>query len=172
MVPTPSAPGAATVCRLRASNGWVVECASWPQASWMAQLRGGLDFSDGGICGFLTGHERRNEIHEEAQTQPFRSVQGSCSPGGDSRGENGCCAAHHEVHPTQVTAWKTQLLEDAPAIFGGEAVAADERERIRELHEKISELTVERDFSYGPSCVNWHRGNSRVGHDSDLPANE
>ncbi len=44
-------------------------------------------------------------------------------------------AAHHEVRPTQVTAWKTQLLENATAIFGGEAVAADERERIRELHE-------------------------------------
>src|SRR3982074_3005005 len=55
-------------------------------------------------------------------------------------------AAHHEVHPTQVTAWKTQLLENATAIFGGEAVAADERERIRELHAKIGELTVERDF--------------------------
>jgi transposase len=63
-------------------------------------------------------------------------------------------AAHHEVHATQVTAWKTQLLENATAVFGGEAVAADERERIRELHAKIGELTVERDFSYGPFPVN------------------
>jgi hypothetical protein len=30
--------------------------------------RGGLDFSDKGISGFLTGHDRRNEIHEEAET--------------------------------------------------------------------------------------------------------
>jgi transposase len=55
-------------------------------------------------------------------------------------------AAHHEVHPNQVTSWTTQFLENAAAIFGGNALAADGRERIRELHEKIGELTVERDF--------------------------
>lgn len=42
MVPSPAAaPGAGTVCRLRAPNGWVVECASWPQASWMSQFLNG-----------------------------------------------------------------------------------------------------------------------------------
>jgi len=45
--------------------------------------------------------------------------------------------------------WKTELLENAASIFGGTAIAADGKERIRELHEKIGKLTVERDFLEG-----------------------
>lgn len=30
------------ICRLRHPSGWVIECASWPEGSWMAALlRGG-----------------------------------------------------------------------------------------------------------------------------------
>jgi transposase len=58
-------------------------------------------------------------------------------------------AGHHEVHANQVTSWKTELLQNAASIFGGNAIAADGKERIRELHEKIGELTVERDFLEG-----------------------
>jgi transposase len=58
-------------------------------------------------------------------------------------------AAHHEVHPTQVTSWKNEVLEKLAGIFGGESCGRDEKERIRELHAKIGELTVERDFLEG-----------------------
>ncbi len=38
-------------------------------------------------------------------------------------------AAHHEVHPNQVTSWKTQALENMAAIFGGALVADDGKEQ-------------------------------------------
>ena len=55
-------------------------------------------------------------------------------------------ATHHEVHATQVAAWKTQALESLVGIFGGSAIAADGKEQIRELREKIGQLTMENSF--------------------------
>lgn len=55
-------------------------------------------------------------------------------------------AAHYQVHPNQVTTWKTQALESLGTIFGGTAVAEDVKEQIRELHAKTRQSTMECDL--------------------------
>jgi transposase len=58
-------------------------------------------------------------------------------------------AAKYEVHPTMVTKWKKQAVEGMADTFsrgGRQARDADQQARIKELHAKIGELTVERDF--------------------------
>ena len=57
-------------------------------------------------------------------------------------------AAKHEIHPNQVGAWKRQAVDGLEEVFaGGRASRDSEHEAtIRDLHAKIGELTVERDF--------------------------
>lgn len=54
-------------------------------------------------------------------------------------------AAHHQVHANQVTTWKQQALENLAGAFDG-TPSQDSQQRIDQLHAKIGELTVERDF--------------------------
>jgi transposase len=58
-------------------------------------------------------------------------------------------AAQHDIHTNQIATLKSELLSRAAGIFGGSASDTGNPEKVRELHEKIGELTVERDFSYG-----------------------
>jgi hypothetical protein len=39
-VAAPASP-AATVCRIRHPSGWTIECAGYPEASWMLALMSG-----------------------------------------------------------------------------------------------------------------------------------
>src|SRR6266404_1818640 len=59
-------------------------------------------------------------------------------------------SARHGLHPTQITAWRKQLLEQAGEVFdNGNAAAVDAERRIRDLQAKVGELTMERDFLSG-----------------------
>ena len=57
-------------------------------------------------------------------------------------------ASKHQVHPNQVSAWKRQAMDGLGAVFsnGAERARQDHDTVIHELHAKIGELTVERDF--------------------------
>ena len=57
-------------------------------------------------------------------------------------------AAKHDIHPNVVQQWKRQAKEAMPDVFSGKASAhATSREsEIKELHAKIGQLTIEKDF--------------------------
>ena len=57
-------------------------------------------------------------------------------------------AGRHKVHPNQVSAWKRQAVDGLDAVFsnGAEKASVDREAEIHDLHAKIGQLTVERDF--------------------------
>ena len=57
-------------------------------------------------------------------------------------------AAKHKVHPNQVSSWKRQAIDGLGAVFsnGGDRAGRDHDAEVHDLHAKIGELTVERDF--------------------------
>ena len=57
-------------------------------------------------------------------------------------------ASRYGVHPTQVTQWKSQARDGMAEVFLGKAdrKERDHESEVKELHAKIGQLTVERDF--------------------------
>jgi transposase len=57
-------------------------------------------------------------------------------------------AAKHDIHPNLIQQWKRQAKENMPDLFSGKATAhkTSREAEIRELHAKIGQLTVEKDF--------------------------
>ncbi len=56
-------------------------------------------------------------------------------------------AQQYGVHVNQISAWKQQLLEQVSEVFESRAEKKRDFEaEVKELHAKIGELTMERDF--------------------------
>ena len=57
-------------------------------------------------------------------------------------------AARFGIHPNQVSEWKKQAVEGLADVFSGKSGRNDSAHeaQIKELHAKIGQLTVERDF--------------------------
>jgi transposase len=57
-------------------------------------------------------------------------------------------SAKHGVHPNMISQWKRRVQESLPELFSRKGASRDgSREtEIKELHAKIGQLTVEKDF--------------------------
>ena len=57
-------------------------------------------------------------------------------------------AGEHQVHPSQITQWKKQLLDSAEAVFSDRRVTEkkDQEELLAKLYQQIGQMKVELDW--------------------------
>ncbi len=77
---------------------------------------------------------------------PFKSKVALAALKGDETTSE--IAARFQIHPTMVSTWKRELLENASELFEGKRKGAKQSSEpsTDELYREIGRLTVERDF--------------------------
>lgn len=57
-------------------------------------------------------------------------------------------AARHGIHPNQIAKWKRQATDGLAAVFDGKIIERDQVRdaELKDLHAKIGQLVIERDF--------------------------
>lgn len=59
-------------------------------------------------------------------------------------------AAEHEVHPSQVTTWKKELMDSGSAVFERKNARSEEQEQLQErtdeLERTLGRVVVEKEF--------------------------
>jgi transposase-like protein len=57
-------------------------------------------------------------------------------------------AGEHQVHPSQITQWKKQLLDSAEQVFSDRRVSEqkDQEELLAKLYQQIGQMKVELDW--------------------------
>jgi transposase len=55
-------------------------------------------------------------------------------------------ARRFEIHPTQITQWKREFIENSAKVFDGVENQNQNEENIDKLYRKIGELEVKNDF--------------------------
>jgi transposase len=73
-------------------------------------------------------------------------------------------AQEFDVHANQITQWKSQLLEGAVGVFGGEAKAESAAVDLKTLHAKIGQLTLENDCTRPGKAMVDGAGQAGIGY--------
>ena len=65
-------------------------------------------------------------------------------------------AVRYDIHPVQITDWKNQLAVSTGLVFSKGKQPSTGEEKVKALHAKIGELTMECDFlEHGPKGKKW-----------------
>ena len=87
---------------------------------------------------------------ETTQKEIHGQIQGQGSAGGFAwRKDASQLAEQFEVHANQISQWRQQAIENMAGVFGKEQGSGTPDHEVKELHAKIGELLVEKDFLQG-----------------------